>query len=404
MPWWREPPRARSIFFQKPMGLPSNKPRSGKKGILLLLFFLFPPPGVAQSSLPELRLVRVAQGFRQPVFVTHAGDGSGRLFIVEQDGIIRVLGPGESGPGKILLDIRNRVKAGGEMGLLSVAFHPRFKENGRFFVDYTAVSAGLETRISEFRLPAGQERADSSETVWLRFPQPYENHNGGLVLFGPDGYLYIGNGDGGSANDPENRAQNLGTLLGKILRVSVDGDSKKGFAIPPDNPFVNLPGILPEIYAFGLRNPWRFSFDRKTGELWAGDVGQDDREEIDRIVKGGNNGWRILEGTICTPGVRANCDSKGMVSPILDYGRQGGGSVTGGYVYRGKKFPSLIGVYFYGDFVSGRLWGLRYENGRLLAHRLLAETGLNIASFGEDEAGELDLVDYNGAIYRLEGI
>ncbi len=371
--------------------------------LTLTVLLIFSSSSIAQPNIPNIRLNKIAEGFTSPVFVTGARDGTNRLFVVEQAGIIRVLKPGEAGPGRLFLDIRDRVESGGEMGLLSVAFHPKFRENGRFFVNYTTRKRKLYTRISEFQVRPGSDGpAELSEIVWLAFEQPYENHNGGLNLFGPDGYLYIGTGDGGSANDPHYNGQRLDTLLGKMLRVSVDGtDPGKGFAIPKDNPFIGMPGVLPQIYAYGLRNPWRFSFDRQTGQLWAGDVGQDHREEIDLIVKGGNYGWRPMEGAICTPGVNPNCDTKGFALPVLDYERKDGGSVTGGYVYRGKNFPALNGVYIYGDFVSGNLWGLRFEGGRIAVQKKFAVTGLNISSFGEDDQGEVYLVDYSGGIYRI---
>jgi glucose/arabinose dehydrogenase len=363
-----------------------------RPALLALLFWILILPaaaGPAPGSIPPVRLKPVASGFVQPVFFTEFG---GRFYVVEQAGRILVQ---EGRTWRTFLDIRGKVKAGGEMGLLGLAFH----RDGRFFVNYTARSEGrLWTRIAEFRRPeAGAER------LLLTFRQPYENHNGGMLAFGPDGYLYIGTGDGGSGNDPQNFAQSLDTLLGKILRLDVNrADPGRAYAIPADNPFVQRRGARPEIYAYGLRNPWRFSFDRATGLLWCGDVGQNSREEIDIIQKGGNYGWRVMEGTIRTPGISDRADVGRFLGPVIDYGRSDGYCVTGGYVYRGRRYPSLRGVYLYGDFGSTNLWGLRYESGRLWARRLLLRTGLAISSFGEDEEGEVYVVDYGGGLYRIE--
>lgn len=321
---------------------------------------------------------------------------------IEQAGIIRVLQNGAVGAAPFL-DIRNRVTAGGEMGLLGLAFHPKFEENGRFFVNYTSPTGGLHTVISEFKVGAGGAGDPASERILLTIPQPFSNHNGGNIVFGPDGFLYIGMGDGGSGNDPQGNGQRLDTLLGKMLRIDVDQTAGgKEYAVPPDNPFISIPGAAPENWAYGLRNPWRFSFDPQTGHLYAGDVGQTAREEIHVIRKGGNNGWNPMEGTICTPGVNnGNCDKSRYDLPIIDYPRSEGTTVVGGYVYRGSAIPNLAGAYLYADFGSGRLWMLRYDGNAVSDQRLLLETGNSISSFGEDEQRELYLTDYGGEIFKI---
>lgn len=356
--------------------------------------------------MPQLKgitLKRVAEGLNNPVHLTHAKDGTGRLFVVEQAGLIRVVKDGILLK-RAFLDIRDRVKSGGEKGLLSVAFHPEFRENGRLFVNYTSSSGGLHTVISEFHTGSGGDFADRGrERIILEVAQPFSNHNGGQIAFGPDGYLYIGMGDGGSGNDPQEHGQNLSTLLAAMLRIDVDKrDGKKAYAIPEDNPFRERAGARPEIWAYGLRNPWRFSFDPVTGRLYAGDVGQSAREEIDVIEGGQNYGWRIMEGTLCTPGIRGLCNKRGLTLPIIDYGRSEGISVIGGVVYRGHDVPALCGDYLYGDWGSGKIWGLRYGNGKVTGQRMLIDTDLNISSFDTDGRYEVYVVDLNGAIYKVE--
>lgn len=353
-------------------------------------------------EIPEIRLQKVLGGFTHPVHLAHSNDGSKRLFVVEQAGKIYAVDSWMRK--KLFLDIRDRVHSGGEMGLLSVAFHPEFKKNRWFFVNYTTKFRGvqLRTRVSRFLATEdGSRGREETEKIVLEFRQPFPNHNGGLVLFGPDGYLYIGTGDGGAANDPMNFAQKLNTILGKILRIDVNVRSEKPYLIPEDNPFLRKKGARPEIYAFGLRNPWRFSFDPLTRRLYVGDVGQDHREEIDVVQAGRNYGWRVMEGKICTPAFGKRCRKKGLTLPIWDYGRDQGIAVTGGFVYRGQKIKDLCGVYIFGDFGSGNIWGLRYDGARVVQLRLLLKSGLQISSFGEDEDRELYVVDYGGGIYKI---
>ncbi len=350
---------------------------------------------------PQVSLQPIASGLESPVLVTHAGDGSGRLFIVEQRGRIRVLRDGQLLP-QAFLDITGKVESGGEKGLLGLAFHPRFQENRRFFVNYTTRASGqLKTVVAEYLASTtNPDAAEPAERILLEINQPFDNHNGGNLAFGPDGFLYIGTGDGGSGGDPLGNAQNLGSLLGKMLRLDVD--SAAPYGIPPDNPFIATAGARPEIWAYGLRNPWRFSFDRTTERLFAADVGQDTREEVDIIIKGGNYGWNITEGTGCYPPSLSSCARAGLVDPISDYTRSEGNSVTGGYVYRGVSARNpLWGSYVFGDFGSGRLWRLfQTENGQWQREQLL-RPGFNISSFGEDERGEIYVVDYSGTVNRL---
>src|SRR3990172_7052852 len=346
---------------------------------------------------PPIRLQPIVTGLDSPVHLTHAGDGSGRLFVVEQEGIVRIIRDGRLLP-RPFLDIRGRVISGGEMGLLSVAFHPQYARNGRFFVNYTANSTTLRTVIAEFHVSGDDPNvADATERVLLEIPQPFRNHNGGLNLFGPDGMLYIGMGDGGSGGDPLNNGQRLDTLLGKLLRIDIDGGSP--YRVPPDNPFVDRSGARPEVWAYGLRNPWRFSFDRATGRLFLADVGQNRWEEINLLEKGGNYGWRLMEGAHCfSP--ETGCSTAGLILPIAEYGRDLGCSITGGYVYRGTRIRDLVGRYLFSDYCTGRLWSLRESGGRWVMEELLA-TGLSVSSFGEDQAGELYVVDPRGTVYQI---
>lgn len=356
----------------------------------------------APHPLPPIRLETIAAGFEKPLGLTHAGDESGRLFLVQQGGTILIWKNG-----RVLetpyLDIRDRVTWGGEKGLLGLAFHPKFSKNRRFFVNYTSPSGGLHSVISEFTVGNRPDEVDpKTERILLTIPQPYPNHKGGDLVFGPDGFLYIGMGDGGSANDPHGNGQNLSTLLGKMLRIDVDKKDKgKAYGIPSDNPFVERKNAAPEIWAYGLRNPWRYSFDPVTGLLYVADVGQDDREEIDILQKGKNYGWNIMEGTICTPGVNPNCNKKGLELPMLDYSHAEGDAIIGGFVYRGRTILDLCGAYVYGDYGNGRIWALRYDGKTVTEHRLLLETHRRISSFGEDEQRELYVVDLDGEVLKI---
>jgi glucose/arabinose dehydrogenase len=332
----------------------------------------------------------VTRGLSQPLFVTHAGDGSGRLFIVEQPGRIRIVSRGALAPAPFL-DISARVLSGGERGLLGLAFHPDYTRNGRYFVNYTRRPDGA-TVIAEYGAPATANISAPGERVLLVIEQPYANHNGGMIAFGPDRFLYIGMGDGGASGDPQNRAQNPQELLGKLLRIDVDRGEP--YANPPDNPFAGGGGRR-EIFALGLRNPWRFSFDRETGQLYAADVGQNAWEEVDIVRRGGNYGWRIMEGAHCFRPSR--CDTAGLELPIAEYANANGRcSITGGYVYRGHRIEALRGIYLYSDYCSGEIWGLRGRESRVLLDSKLA-----VSSFGEDEAGEVYVVDHKGGVYRI---
>lgn len=347
------------------------------------------PIGVV-DAFPQIRIPR-------PVIVTHAGDGSRRLFVGSQFGEIHVF-PKDSATEetKVFLDIRSRVAfqdIEDEEGLLGLAFHPKYKENGQFFVYYTLNDPPHTSVISRFRVLANDpDRADpQSEEEILRIPQPYWNHNGGTLLFGPDGYLYIGLGDGGGTRDPRGHGQNLGTLLGSILRIDVDRtEGKLKYAIPADNPFVGRAGACPEIWAYGLRNVWRMAFDRETGVLWAADNGEDLWEEIDLIERGGNYGWSLREGRhkFGRNGSEARPD---LIEPIWEYHHRVGVSIIGGCVYRGPRLPQLHGAYLYGDYVTGAIWALRYDpqQRQVTENRPIKSSGLPVITFGEDEDREV---------------
>lgn len=351
----------------------------------------FPDPASANWQL-------TAQGFERPLLVTHAGDG--RLFIVEQPGRIQIIQDGNVLEA-LLLDISDRVRdSGNEQGLLGLAFDPAFDQNGYFYVNYTG--RGGTTYISRFQISDNLDQADpGNETVLLSVEQPYANHNGGVLAFGPDGYLYIGLGDGGSGGDPQGNAQNLNSLLGKILRLDVSGTDS--YAIPSDNPFA-AGGGRAEIWAYGLRNPWRFAFDTATGDLFIGDVGQNAWEEIDfqpaGIPGGQNYGWNLLEGT---HPYEANSFPEGIL-PIAEYGHNQGCSVTGGVVVRDPSLPAWNGVYLFGDYCSGIIWGILPDGAGGWSTQQLYDTGFNISSFGSDASGRVYLTDLNGGLYQLRPI
>jgi glucose/arabinose dehydrogenase len=350
-----------------------------------------------------IQLQPVVTGLSSPLYVTHARDGSDRLFIVEQGGRIKVLQPGSTTPA-VFLDITAKVLAGGEQGLLGLTFHPAYPANRRFFVNYTRQLDGA-TVVAEYQTSLSDPNvADATETILITIPQPFANHNGGMIEFGPDGFLYIGMGDGGSANDPGNRAQNVDELLGKMLRIDVDhANGAIPYSSPSDNPFFGAAPGRDEIFAAGLRNPFRFSFDRMTGLLYAGDVGQGAREEIDIVSRGGNYGWRVFEGTLCTnldPGL---CNPANFMPPIAEYDHSlGRCAIIGGYVYRGAQGAFPAGAYIYGDLCTGEILQLLPAIGGG-TQTVLLDTALNgvLSSFGEDESGELYVVGLGGTVDRL---
>jgi glucose/arabinose dehydrogenase len=357
----------------------------------------------------DVVLAEVGSGFANPILVTNTGDGSGRLFVVEQGGRVRTLADGPAGTP--FLDVHTRVLSGGERGLLGLAFHPDFETNGKLYVNYTRQPDGA-TVVDEYRVTTNPDDVDEGLTrrQLLAIAQPYANHNGGNMAFGPDGYLYIGLGDGGSGGDPEERAQNLDSWLGKLLRIDVNGTSAgKAYRVPSTNPYVGRTGI-DEIWASGLRNPWRWSFDRRTGDLWIGDVGQGAWEEVDRstAASGGgrarNYGWDVMEGRHCFEPA-TGCSKTGKTPPVLEYAHSVSGddncSVTGGFVYRGILYTLLEGAYFYADYCSGRIWTVDSRAASPATGVELMNTSLNIVSFGESERGELFIASQDGSIRAI---
>jgi glucose/arabinose dehydrogenase len=366
------------------------------------LFLIFGTPLYGQmqveNAFPNLSFVR-------PIDFQNAGDGTDRVFVVEQRGIIWVF---ENNPGvtqkKVFLDIQDRASAGsGEKGLLGLTFHPDYADSGYFYVDYTAEDP-LRTVVARYEVSAGNPDSalHDSEFILLEVDQPYSNHNAGQIAFGPDEFLYIAMGDGGLGGDPLGNGQNLQTLLGALLRIDVDTTTvSTNYGIPGDNPFAgNTDGYREEIYAYGLRNPWRFSFDFATGKLWLGDVGQEDFEEINVIENGGNYGWDIMEASHCfEPAV--GCDTTGLKLPIWEYPHDVGYSITGGYVYRGAALPNLVGYYIYSDYGSGVIWALDDNGPNPPLNFELVDTPVRIVSFGVDESDELYICGLNGVVYHL---
>ena len=381
-----------------------------KVAYILIIIFTFSTLCLAANS-DENKQYKLKNAFKNlsfdnPVDLQHAGDGTNRIFVVSQKGLIYVFKNNPSvKSAKIFLDIRNKVKYGTELGLLGLAFHPDYKNNGYFYVNYTA-SDPLRSVIGRYSVRSKNRNVANkkSELILFQTNQPYSNHNGGQLAFGPDDYLYIALGDGGSDGDPHNNGQSKSSFLGKILRIDVNCTSgNKNYCIPPENPFAgNSQGYKEEIYAYGLRNPWRFSFDPVTGWMRAGDVGQNSWEEIDIIEKGKNYGWRIMEGNHCY-NPSSDCDTSGLTLPIWEYGHDDNGncSITGGYMYRGSQFPELYGKYIYGDYCSGSVWTLSYDGTNTATNKLLLTADIEISSFGIDRDNEMYICDLNGKVYKL---
>ena len=368
-----------------------------------------PPPSASCSAgepvagVPALGARLVASGFQRPLDLQSAPGDPERLYIVEQGGRVQVVLAGQVPPTPFL-DISDRIRDGGERGLLGLAFHPSFASNRLLYVNYTNPSG--DTHIAEFRATSADQADPSTERVLLVVPQPFSNHNGGSVAFGNDGLLYVALGDGGGGGDPLGSGQDVGSFLGKILRIDVSSGAP--YAVPGDNPLLSTAGALPEIWAWGLRNPFRMSFERATGNLYIGDVGQNALEEIDvglaSRAGGENYGWNVTEGTACFNPARG-CDTTGITMPVLEYRHSDGCSVTGGVVYEGCRMPDLVGTYFYGDFCTGFVRSFRLVNGVATETRDWTP-GLEgiggISSFGTDAEGEVYVVDYGGEVYRLE--
>jgi glucose/arabinose dehydrogenase len=369
------------------------------------------PADVDQSPLESVKIVPAFDKlqFERPIVLTHAGDGTNRVFVASQLGRVYVFpNDEEASEAKLFFDLKEKVSykdSENEEGFLGMAFHPRFKENGEFFVYYTTTDTPHVSVISRFRTADADKTVArrATEQEILRIPQPFWNHNGGTLAFGPDGYLYIGLGDGGAANDPYKNGQKMSTILGKILRIDVDRkDAGKEYAIPVDNPFVKQADAAPEIYASGVRNIWRMSFDRQTGALWAADVGQDIWEEINVVVAGGNYGWNLREGMHRFQAAGSG-PRKDLLEPIWEYHHDVGKSVTGGHVYRGQKVPELIGSYLYADYVTGKVWALKYDESKrqAVANRAIAGNINPVMSFGEDEKGEVYFMTTQGKLSRF---
>jgi glucose/arabinose dehydrogenase len=353
--------------------------------------------------VPALEARLVTAGLRNPLDLQSSVGDRERVYVVEQGGRIRVVRNGQL-QSDAFLDVSDRISSGGERGLLGLAFHPQFGVNRRFFVNYTDPRG--DTRIAEFRAGSADTADRASERVLLAVAQPFANHNGGGLAFGGDGRLYVGLGDGGSGGDPLGNGQRLDTHLGKLLRLDVDGAAP--YVVPADNPFRATAGALPEIWAYGLRNPYRFSFDRATGDLYLGDVGQGSREEVDVGLAGRhggeNYGWNVMEGTACYRPA-SGCERAGLTLPVHEYGHDQGCSITGGVVYRGCRMPALAGAYFFGDYCRGFVRSLRHADGAVSDLREWPLRGIgNVVAIGADADGELYVVDYDGELYRLEPV
>lgn len=374
----------------------------------LALICLASGPSTVRAATP-LTATPVVSGLTQPLFLTYAPGDTTRLFVIERAGLIRIIKNGVLQPTPFMNCSTLVRRTGGEQGLLGLAFHPDYASNRYFYINYTRSTDGA-TVVSRFQRSSTSQDSGlvSTQDTLLIVPQPFSNHNGGMMAFGPDGYLYIGLGDGGSGGDPGNRAQDSTTLLGKILRIDVDA-APLDYSVPPDNPFVGQPGWQDEIWAIGVRNPWRFSFDRVTGDMYMGDVGQGNWEEVNyepASSSGGlNYGWRLKEGDHCySPST--GCESlTGLTDPFTEYSHTEGCSVTGGYVYRGCAIPDLTGTYFYGDYCQGTIWSLNYDGSTVTSFQdrstELELGSIQISSFGEDWNGELYIVHYGGTIYKI---
>ena len=364
-----------------------------------------PPPVPAPPALPappQLALASFVTGVTNPLGMEQPDDASGRLFVVEQQGVIRIIQNG-SLLATPFLDITSKVYFSGESGLVGVTFHPGYAQSGLFYVNYVRmVNSQRQSIIAEYKVSSTDpNQADpASERILLTVDQPpFDNHKAGQLAFGPDGFLYFGLGDGGGGGDPFGNGQNTQVLLGKLMRIDVNSTSGSlPYAIPADNPFV-AGGGRPEIWAYGLRNPWRFSFDGPSGRLFLADVGQDAWEEVDLIQKGGNYGWNTMEASHCF-NPPSGCNTAGLILPITEYSHSEGNAVIGGFVYHSSGIPALHGVYVFGDFGTGKIWGLQETSGTW-TRTLLASTGKNISAFGRDQNGELYAVDYAGAVWKI---
>jgi glucose/arabinose dehydrogenase len=390
-----QPPASGPTATQAAAASPTETPASAATSV---------PSGGTASAFPKpdnYAWNTLVSGLVRPVDLTGLHDGSGRLLVLEQPGDIRLIQNGQLLPDPFLDLSGKAVASANERGLLGIAVHPKFADNGFFYVNYTDPNGN--TVIARFHADKGANKADpGSEKVLLRVRQPYANHNGGSMVFGPDGYLYMGLGDGGNQGDPQGNGQNTRVFLGKLLRIDVN--SGDPYAIPRDNPFADGKNGLPEVWAYGLRNPWRFSFDRATGDLYIGDVGQNMWEEIDFLPassKGGTNfGWNYREGKHDYQG-QPPADVS-LTDPVVDYSHPEGCSVTGGFVYRGKALPEFVGIYIYGDYCSGWVYGLIHNPDGSWQSKLLFQSGVNISSFGQDDDGELYLLDHNdGVVLKL---